>query len=118
VSDLPPTPDLAALVEELRAQVGGVVVGKDELLAGKEGVLANQDGLIEAQREQLGNYLMGGLGLGVEGDFCDTKTLTILMTPRTKLWVAIFPLRCISPQNLNLGDYAVGSTIPVDLLLG
>jgi len=116
VSDLPPTPDLAALVEELRAQVGGVVVGKDELLAGKEGVLANQDGLIEAQREQLGNYLMGGLGLEVEGDFCDTKTLTILMTPRTKLWVAIFPLRCISPQ--NLGDYAVGSSIPVDLLLG
>src|SRR5664279_4075595 len=47
VSDLPPTPNLAALVEELRAQVGGlrsangrlreVVVGKDELLAGKEG---------------------------------------------------------------------------------
>jgi len=66
VSDLPPTPDLAALVEELRAQVGGlrsanarlreVVAGKDELLAGKEGLLANQDGLIEAQREQLGNY--------------------------------------------------------------
>src|SRR5450759_3839390 len=66
VSDLPPTPDLAALVEELRAQLGGlrsanarlreVVVGKDELLAGKEGLLANQDTLIEAQREQLGNY--------------------------------------------------------------
>jgi len=66
VSDLPPTPDLAALVEELRAQLGGlrsanarlreVVVGKDELLAGKEGLLANQDRLIEAQREQLGNY--------------------------------------------------------------
>ena len=66
MSDLPPTPDLAALVEELRAQLGGlrsanarlreVVVGKDELLAGKEGLLANQDRLIEAQREQLGNY--------------------------------------------------------------
>ena len=66
MSDLPPTPDLAALVEELRAQLGGlrsanarlreVVVGKDELLAGKEGLLANQDTLIEAQREQLGNY--------------------------------------------------------------
>jgi hypothetical protein len=66
VSDLPPTPDLAALVEELRAQVRGlraanarlreVVAGKDELLAGKDGLLANQDGLIEAQREQLGNY--------------------------------------------------------------
>src|SRR5664280_1176969 len=57
VSDLPPTPDLAALVEELRAQLGGlrsanaqlreVVVGKDELLAGKEGLLANQDTLID-----------------------------------------------------------------------
>src|SRR5450759_129007 len=63
---LPPTPDLAALVEELRAQLGGlrsanarlreVVVGKEELLAGKEGLLANQYTLIEAQREQLGNY--------------------------------------------------------------
>src|SRR5659263_528456 len=58
VSDLPPAPDLAALVEELWAQLGGlrsanarlreVVVGKDELLAGKEGLLANQDRLIEA----------------------------------------------------------------------
>ncbi|HEX7462212.1 MAG TPA: hypothetical protein VF317_08575, partial [Dermatophilaceae bacterium] len=60
MSDLPPTPDLAALVEELRAQVGGlrsanarlreVVTSKDELSAGK-------NTLIEAQREQLGNYV-------------------------------------------------------------
>jgi hypothetical protein len=59
----------AALVEELRAQLGGlrsanarlreVIVGKDELLAGKEGLLANQNGLIEAQREQLGNLQLG-----------------------------------------------------------
>jgi len=52
VSDLPPTSDLAALVEELRAHWAGcvrptrgwreVIVGKDELLAGKEGLLANQ----------------------------------------------------------------------------
>ena len=38
------------------ARLREVVVGKDELLAGKEGLLANQDTLIEAQREQLGNW--------------------------------------------------------------
>jgi len=47
VSDLPPTPNLAALVEELRAQVGGlrsangrlreVVVGKDECWPARRG---------------------------------------------------------------------------------